>query len=230
MARECPTPASALNQPGANWGNVPYPLPVTATQSSSRLLTFPPWPQTKTGQYEDSLMDRPARSDPGCPILNPGPDYPPSRWSNEAPIIIDGKKVITLIDLGAKVSSVSSGFCKWITLKIHPLDRLLELEGTRGSAIPYLGYVEVNWQIPGIRGYNDDVLVLVIPITTYPKKVLVVVGSKIIDRVMGMITKGELARATGTWKQAHFGAVMSESLQLPHKRAGVGCWKGGHSL
>ena len=32
-----------------------------------------------------------------------------------------------------------------------------------------------------------------------------------------MITKGELVRATVTWKQAHFGAVMSGLLQLPHK-------------
>ena len=40
-------------------------------------------------------------------------------------------------------------------------------------------------------------------------------GSKIIDWVMGMMTKGELARATVTWRQAHFGAIMSGSLQLP---------------
>ena len=32
-----------------------------------------------------------------------------------------------------------------------------------------------------------------------------------------MITKGELVKATMTWKQAHFGAVMSGSLQLPSK-------------
>ena len=90
-----------------------------------------------------------------------------------------------------------------------PLDRLLELEGTRGSAIPYCGYVEVNLQILGTRGYNEDVLLLVILTKTYSEKVPVMVGSKIIDRAMGMITKGELARATVTWRQAHFGAFMS---------------------
>ena len=42
------------------------------------------------------------------------------------------------------------------------------------------------------------------------------VGSKIIDQVMEMMTMGELMRATATWKQAHFSAVMSGSLQLPH--------------
>ena len=36
---------------------------------------------------------------------------------------------------------------------------------------------------------------------------------------MGLITKGELVRATMTWKQAHFSVVMFRSLQLPHKGA-----------
>ena len=120
------------------------------------------------------------------------------------------------MDSGTQVSSVSSGFCEQMTLKVHPLDRLIELEGTRGSAIPYLGYVEINLQIPGIRSYNKDFLLLVIPTMTYSEKVPVMVGSKIIDRVMRMITKGELVRATVTWKQAHFGVVMSGLLQLPH--------------
>ena len=84
-------------------------------------------------------------------------------------------------------------------------------------------YVEVNLQMPGIKGYNGDVLLLVIPTMTYSEKVLVMVRSKIIDRAMGMIMKGELVRATTTWKQAHFGAVMSTSLQLLHQGArGVG--------
>ena len=59
-----------------------------------------------------------------------------------------------------------------------------------------MGYVRVNLQIPGIRGYNEDVLLLVILTMTYSEKVPVMVGSKIIDRAMGMTTKGELVRAT----------------------------------
>ena len=39
---------------------------------------------------------------------------------------------------------------------------------------------------------------------------------QIIDRAMSAITKGELAKATMTWRQAHFGAVMYGSQQLPH--------------
>ena len=43
-----------------------------------------------------------------------------------------------------------------------------------------------------------DVLLLVILTTTYYEKVLVMVGSKIIDVAMEMMTKGELTRETKT--------------------------------
>ena len=128
---------------------------------------------------------------PAVPFLNLDPIACIVGQSNEVPIIIDGRKVTALINSGAQVSSVSSGFCEWMILKIHPLDRLLELEGTKGSAILYSRYVEINLQIPDIRGCNDDVLLLVMPTTAYSEKVPVMVGSNIIDRLMGMITKGE---------------------------------------
>ena len=173
----------------------------------------------------------PCEVTPTVPFLNQDPTAHLVGWSNEAPIIVDRQKVTTLIDSGAQVSSVSSGFCNWMTLKVHPLDRLLELEGTGGSTIPFLGYVEVNLQIPGTWGYNEDILLLVILTSTYSMKVPVMVGSKIIERLMGMITKGELVKATMTWKQAHFGVVMSGSLHLPHQGArGWGCCEEGHSL
>ena len=61
---------------------------------------------------------------------------------------------------------------------------------------------------------------------TYSKKVPVVVGSKIIDQAMGVITKGELTKATMTWRQAHFGTVMSGSLRLSHtSSSGIGVEK-----
>ena len=103
-----------------------------------------------------------------------------------------------------------------MTLKVHPLGRLLDLEGTGGSTIQYLGYIEVNLQIQGIKGYNEDILLLVIPTMTYSEKVPVMVRSKIIDGVMGMMTKGKLLRATMTWKWAPFGVVMSRLLQLSY--------------
>ena len=59
-------------------------------------------------------------------------------------------------------------------------------------------------------------LLLVIPTTAYSKMVPVMVGSNIIDRAMSLMTKQEFAKATMKWRQAHFGGVMSGSLQLTH--------------
>ena len=101
----------------------------------------------------------------------------------------------TLIDSGGQVSSISSWFCLELTLQIQPLGRLLELEGTGGSAVPYLRFVEVNLEIPWIK--NEDVLLLVIPTMTYSKKIPVVVGSKIID------SGNENNNKTGACKSNH---------------------------
>ena len=83
-----------------------------------------------------------------------------------------------LIESGAQVSSVSSQFCEELALEIQPLGWLLEIEGTGGTTIPYLGFVEINLQIPGIQHYNEDVLLLVIPTMTYSQTVPVMLGSK----------------------------------------------------
>ena len=146
------------------------------------------------------------------PFLNPDPIAPLIGHSNEAPVIIDGQEVAALIDLGAEVLSISAQLSEDLTIQIQPLGWLLELEGTRGAAIPYLGYVEVNLQILGIKGYNGDVLLLVFPTMTYSKAVLVMVGTKIINKALSLMTMGEFAKATMTWRQAHFGAVMLGSL------------------
>ena len=89
---------------------------------------------------------------------------------------------------------MSSQFGEELALEIKPLGWSLELEGTGGTVIPYLGYMEVNVQIPGIQHYNEDVLLLVIPAITYSQMVPVMVGSKIIDRTLSMITKGNSRR------------------------------------
>ena len=84
-------------------------------------------------------------------------------------------------------------------LQIKPLGQLLELEGTGGAAIPYLRFVEVNLQILGIRNYNEDVLLLVIPTMTYSEMVPVMVGSKIIDKVLSLMTMGKFVKVTMMW-------------------------------
>ena len=194
--------------------NVAQPPLATAAAANSRPQHSLPDPRTNPTCMRAAQKKGQQEAAPD-PFLNPDPITHLVGCSNEAPVIMDGQRVTTLIDSGAQVSSISSQFCEDLTLQIQPLGRLLELEGTGGSAIPYLGYIDINLQILGIKNYNEDVLLLVIPTTTYFKKVPVMVGSKIIDQAMGVIIKWQLMKVTMTWRQTHFGAVMSGSLHLP---------------
>ena len=126
-------------------------------------------------------------------FLNPSPVARLVGHANEELVVVDGCEVAALWDLGAQVLNISAQLCEELGLKIQPLGQLLELEGTGGAAIPYLRFVEVNLQILGIRRYNEDVLLLAIPTTAYAERVLVMVGSKIINKALSCMTAGELA-------------------------------------
>ena len=152
---------------------------------------------------------------PAIPFLNPDPITLLVGQSNEAHIITDWQKVIMLMNSGAQVSSVSSCFCQ------GPPSRWGA--GTRG-------YWWISHPIPGVwwgqftdtryKGLQQGCLA-----TGHTSHKLCCKGTghggaKIIDRAMGMIRKGELAKATVTWRQGQFGVVMSGFLQLLHKCAG----------
>ena len=81
-----------------------------------------------------------------------------------------------------------------------------------GAAIPYLRFVEVNLQILGIKNYNEDVLLLVIPTTTYSKTVPVIVCIKIIDKALSLMTVGGACKGyhdmeTGPLWGSHVGVI-----------------------
>ena len=80
---------------------------------------------------------------------------------NESPVIVDGVEYPGLLDSGAQMSNVTISQAKKMGLKIQNLEHLLDIEGGGGIAIPYMGYVEVNLQIPEIRNYNEDALMMV---------------------------------------------------------------------
>ena len=198
------TPAKTLNQEGMQSN----PLQQQSVSSQHSLSGPKPKPtQVKAVNRKGWKGITP------IPFLNPDPVAHLVGHANEVPVVIDGCKVTALIDLGVQVLNISVQLCKDLDLKIKPLGRLLELEGTVGAAILYLRFVEVNLQILGIRGY-EDVLLLAIPITAYAEGVPVVVGSKIIDRALSCMTEGGTCThncdlATGSLWGSHVGVTVT---------------------
>ena len=78
MARECPTLASALNQPGGTEGMQLTPWPATAAQGNNKPLAFPPQPLAKTSNYEGHQTEGQVGGVPSHPLSKPRPNSPSS--------------------------------------------------------------------------------------------------------------------------------------------------------
>ena len=50
--------------------------------------------------------------------------------ANEEQIVINGHPVTALLDTGSQVTYISEAFCQANSIQIHPLDKLVEIEGT----------------------------------------------------------------------------------------------------
>ena len=55
--------------------------------------------------------------------------------ANEEQIMINGHPVTALLDTGSQVTHISEAFCQANNIQIHPLDKLVEIEGTGGTLL-----------------------------------------------------------------------------------------------
>ena len=90
-------------------------------------------------------------------VVEPGYQNPnPLAWllvnANEAMGVVEGVKMMALVDTGSQFSALTEGFCTEIWLRILPLGDLtggvLHLVGMGGILIPYKEYVEASLTIP----------------------------------------------------------------------------------
>ena len=190
------------------------PLKLCAVSSKHSLCNPKPKPT-----QDKAVKQRGWKGIAPIPFLNPDLVAQLVGGANEAPVVVEGCKVAALVDLGAQVSNISAQLCEELGLKIQPLGQLLELEGTGDAAISYLRFVEVNLQIPGIRSYNEDVLLLAIPTMAYAERVPVVVGSKIINKALSCMdcrtaSMSDCDLATGSLWSSHVRVTAAIPQQL----------------
>ena len=71
--------------------------------------------------------------------------------------------------------------------------KLLDIEGSAGSDVPYLGYTELRLDIPEIAKFDHDLLMMVYPDSKYSHRVPVIIGTLHIDEALDLATYDELA-------------------------------------
>ena len=90
---------------------------------------------------------------------------------------------------------------KTLGLPIRKLETLLNIEGSAGSELPYLGYTELRLDIPEIVKFNHDVLMMVYPDSKYSHRVPVIIGTLYIDEALDLATNDELDSLSRGWKR-----------------------------
>ena len=104
---------------------------------------------------------------------------------------------------------------KTLGLPIQKLETLLDIEGSAGSEVPYLGYTELRLDIPEIAKFDHDVLMMAYPDSKYSHRVPVVIGTLHIDEALDLATYNELASLSRGWKRGTVGCrVIAKQLSL----------------
>ena len=121
--------------------------------------------------------------------------------ANEEQIIINGHPVTALLDTGSQVTHISEAFCQANNIQIHPLDKLVEIEGTGGDIIKYIGYIEATLILPlGSQSFETEALLLVLPSTDYQQRVHIAIGTTLTDMVVDIINKIKPDNLSKSWK------------------------------
>ena len=110
-----------------------------------------------------------------------------------------------LIDSVAQISAISKSMAKTLGLPIRKLETLLDIEGSAGSDVPYLGYTELRLDIPEIAKFDHDVLMMVYPDSKYSHRVPVIIGTLHIDEALDLATYDELVSLSRGWKRGIVG-------------------------
>ena len=68
------------------------------------------------------------------------------------------------------------------------------------------GYTEVNFQVPGVKALNEDILVVIQNDNAYSRQVPITLGTLHIDMVIEKATSEELQNLGREWKTGVLGA------------------------
>ena len=128
--------------------------------------------------------------------------------ANEAPAIVEGVPITSLVDSGACMSAMVKSFAKELRLEIKPLKTILDIEGTGGGTVPYYGYVECRLKLPQIEKFDVDVLMLIIDDSAYGMRVPVQLGTLHIDMALDLATEAEMKKLSRRWERAKMATAL----------------------
>ena len=114
------------------------------------------------------------------------------------------------------MSTITISQARKMKLKIESLDKLLDIEGSGGVSVPYMGYVEVNLKIPEIPAYDEDALMMVTNDSRYGHMVPFAIRTKHIHAALEVITEKESAKLGESWRSVALPACAAKFCEMEH--------------
>ena len=129
-------------------------------------------------------------------------------------LVVEGCEVSALADNGSQVNTVMPKFITqsgWPVLPLEDLvDRLLHLVGLGGNRMWLLGFIILRVQVKEIVGYDEEIIFLIVPNSSeFSKRVLLVIGTCTLGRVVNVIKESELDMLSPPWAVVHASRLLS---------------------
>ena len=139
--------------------------------------------------------------------------------TNEAAAVVDGVPITCLVDSGSCMSAMVKSFVEALELEIKPLHTILDIEVTGGGTCPYYGYVECRLQLPQIKKFDVDVLMLIIDDSAYGSRVPVQIGTLHIDMALDLATEAEMTKLSHRWERAKMATALHMNSMVVDKES-----------
>ena len=147
-------------------------------------------------------------SDAFCRFIGP---------KNLGKVLVDDELVTCLLDNGAQLNFIMPAYAQERGMDIMYLDYLAEeiggaipyISGIGGISVEPVGFVMMNVKVPGIAGYDEDQIAIVMD-NPGMTEWLVILGTPTIYRVMEVIKESEISKLAVPWASSRISWLMRD--------------------
>ena len=152
-----------------------------------------------------------------APYLNPDAFHRFIGPKNLGKVLVDDELVTCLLDNEAQLNFIMPAYAQEWGMDIMSLDYLAEeiggaiphISGIGGISVEPVGFVMMNVKVPGITGYDEDQITIVMDnpgMTEWP----VFLGTPTIYRVMKVIKESEISKLVVPWASSRISWLMRD--------------------
>ena len=152
-----------------------------------------------------------------APYLNPDAFCRFIGPKNLGKVLVDDELVTCLLDNGAQLNFITPAYAQERGMDIMSLDYLAKeiggaiphISGIDGISVEPVRFVMMNVKVPGIAGYDEDQIAIVMDdpgMTEWP----VILGTPTIYRVMEVIKESEISKLVVPWASSRISWLMRD--------------------